>query len=324
MNIVYQSIIVFILLLIIELIYFKIALKTKIYDFPNERSSHNKMTIRGGGVLFYFAVLIYFIFNPNLWEMWMFMGLTIISIISFIDDIKTVKTQVRLVFQVIGFCMILYQVNAFGLEGWKTIVIIFVYVCILNVYNFMDGINGMTGIYSLVTLVTMLYINENVLRFIHPNLIIYVILADIIFIFFNARKNAVCFAGDVGSICMGCIIIFIISRLIIMSEGQFSYMVLLIVYGADGGFTVVRRLFLKKNIFHPHRSQIFQLLSNEGGIPQVAVASIYSAIQLLINVGYFYVSYKYLYLAILSILLTTAHLLIYRYFDKKYEGKLIK
>ena len=321
MNIIYQSILVFIILLIIELVYFKIALKAKIYDLPNERSSHDKKTIRGGGVLFYFAVLIYYIFNPNLWELWMFMGLTIIATISFIDDIKPVNTNIRLVFQVIGFSMILYQVNAFGLEGWKTIVIIFVYVCILNVYNFMDGINGMTGIYSLITLCTMLYVNENVLRFIHPSLIIFVMMADVVFIFFNARKNAFCFAGDVGSICMGCIIIFLISRLIIMSHGQFSYMVFLVVYGADGGFTVVRRLFLKKNIFQPHRSQIFQLLSNEGGIPQVAVAGIYSALQLLINVGYFY---EYLYVAVLSVLLSAAHLVIYRYFDKKYAGKLIK
>lgn len=316
--------IVFILLVIIELGYFFIAKKAKIYDLPNERSSHDRITIRGGGVLFYIAVLIYYIMFPNLWEMWMFLGLTIVSIISFADDIKPVNTKIRLLFQAIGFVMILYQLNAFELEGWKTLVIMFVCICILNVYNFMDGINGMTGIYSLITLCTMLYINEKVMWFVQSSLIVYVIIADLIFTFFNARKNAVCFAGDSGAICMGCIIIYLMARMIIMSQGQFSYIVLLVVYGADGGFTVVRRLFLKRNIFHPHRSQIFQLLSNEGGIPQVVVASIYSALQLLINIAYFYVSYKYLYVAVLSVLLAAAHIWLYCYFDKKFEGQLIK
>lgn len=296
----------------------------KIYDLPNCRSSHSDMTIRGGGVVFYFAVLLYFILIPGMWELWLFLGLTIIAAVSFCDDIKPIDTKIRLVFQLVGFAFILYQLNVFGIDGWKTLLIIFVCICILNVYNFMDGINGMTGIYSLVTLCTLLYINEKVIWFVYTNFIVYVIFADLIFIFFNFRKKARCFAGDVGSICMGCIVIYLIARLIIMSPGQFSYMVFLVVYGADGGFTVVRRLFLRKNIFHPHRSQIFQLLSNEGHIPQIAVASIYSALQLVINIGFFHVTHKYLYMIVLAVLLAAAHLGIYHYFDRKYPGKLIK
>ena len=315
---------VFISLIIIELLYFWIAKKTKIYDLPNERSSHRKLTIRGGGLIFYFAVLIFFLVYRETQGLWMFAGLTLMFIISFRDDIKPVDTKIRLAFQSVGFVLLLYELNAFNLEGWKTIVIIFVLICVLNVYNFMDGINGMIGIYSLVTLCTLLFVNEKIVQFVNSDLIVYVILADIVFIFFNCRRNAVCFAGDVGSICMGCIIIYLIARLIIMSPSQFSYMVLLVVYGADGGFTVVRRLFLRHNIFHPHRSQIFQLLSNEGKIPQVAVSGIYAAMQLLINIGYFYVSYKYLYMIVIAVILSVAHLIIYNYFCNKFPGQIIK
>lgn len=324
MNVVLQNCVIFILLLIIEIGYFWVAKKLKIYDLPNCRSSHSDMTIRGGGMIFYFAVLLYFILTPGMWELWLFLGITIVSVVSFCDDIKPIDTKIRLLFQIIGFAMILYQLNVFNIDGWKTLIIIFVCICILNVYNFMDGVNGMTGIYSLVTLCTLLYINEKVIWFVYTNFIVYVIFADLIFLFFNFRKKAVCFAGDVGSICMGCIIIYLIARLIIMSPGQFSYMVFLIVYGADGGFTVIRRLFLRKNIFHPHRSQIFQLLSNEGRIPQVMVSSIYAALQLTINIGFFHVTHRYLYMIVIAVILTAAHISIYLHFDRKFPDKLIK
>ena len=43
------------------LLYFKIADKYNIIDQPNERSSHNYGTVRGGGVIFWLAGVIYFI-----------------------------------------------------------------------------------------------------------------------------------------------------------------------------------------------------------------------------------------------------------------------
>lgn len=324
MNPVIQYIIVFILLIITEITYFKIARKAKIYDLPNERSSHRNMTIRGGGIIFYVAILIYFIMNPRLWDASFFVGITIISLVSFIDDVHPLKANLRFIIQIIGFALILFQLNVFSIEGWKMIVVVFVCVCILNVYNFMDGINGMTGIYSLVTLLTLLYINEKMFVFVESSLIICVILADVVFLFFNFRNKAVCFAGDVGSICMGCVIIYLIARVIIMSPGDFSYMVLLVVYGGDGGFTVIRRLCLGKNIFHPHRSQIFQLLSNEGHVPQVVVSGLYAAIQLIINILYFHVTCKYAYMISLGTLFVMAHIFIYLYFNKKYPNKLLK
>ena len=40
------------ILLVLELIYFRIADKFNIIDKPNERSSHSTPVIRGGGVIF--------------------------------------------------------------------------------------------------------------------------------------------------------------------------------------------------------------------------------------------------------------------------------
>jgi UDP-GlcNAc:undecaprenyl-phosphate GlcNAc-1-phosphate transferase len=48
----------FFLLFAIELLYFKIADKYNIIDHPNHRSSHTKVTIRGGGIIFSIALLL--------------------------------------------------------------------------------------------------------------------------------------------------------------------------------------------------------------------------------------------------------------------------
>lgn len=50
-------------LFIAMLFYIKIADKFNIVDKPNERSSHNYITIRGGGIIFWIAGVIYFVAN---------------------------------------------------------------------------------------------------------------------------------------------------------------------------------------------------------------------------------------------------------------------
>ena len=44
--------IIFVILLVLELVYFKIADKFNIIDKPNERSSHSTIVLRGGGIIF--------------------------------------------------------------------------------------------------------------------------------------------------------------------------------------------------------------------------------------------------------------------------------
>jgi UDP-N-acetylmuramyl pentapeptide phosphotransferase/UDP-N-acetylglucosamine-1-phosphate transferase len=56
-------ILVFIGLFFLELLYFKVANYFNIIDKPNERSSHSSITLRGGGIIFYFGALIYFIYS---------------------------------------------------------------------------------------------------------------------------------------------------------------------------------------------------------------------------------------------------------------------
>ena len=71
---------VFVVLIFTMLIYFKVADRYNIVDEPNHRSSHFKRTIRGGGIIFPVAVIIWFAL-VNFKYPFVFMGFIIISII---------------------------------------------------------------------------------------------------------------------------------------------------------------------------------------------------------------------------------------------------
>lgn len=309
---------VFLFLLSVELGYYRLAKRKNILDMPNERSSHHEGTVRGGGIVFYAACLVFFLSHHFMWP-WFMIGMTMIAGISILDDIRSVKPNIRLLVQAAGVFLVLFQFSVFDLVGWKSFIAVFSAVCILNVYNFMDGINGMTGLYTLVTLLTLSFVNLFVVEFIPQDIITYVLLADIVFLGFNFRRHALCFAGDVGAVGLGVIIVYLFGRLLQYSGAEISYMTFLVVYGTDAGFSVIRRLWLKQNIFHPHRVFIFHLLANECKIPQLLVATIYAALQLVINIGYLMFPFnKYIYMVAWIVVLVSVHIAIYRYCDKHY------
>ncbi|MFR2070559.1 MAG: MraY family glycosyltransferase [Bacteroides nordii] len=287
--------IVLVLLFLAELFYFRIADECNIIDKPNERSSHTRITLRGGGIIFYFGVLAYFLTNHFEYP-WFMLALTLITLISFIDDIRSTSQVLRLVFHFSAMALMFYQWGLFSLPWWTILVALIICTGIINAYNFMDGINGITGGYSLVVLVALAYINKEIVSFVEQDLILTMICAVLVFNFFNFRKRAKCFAGDVGSVSIAFIILFLIGKLIIGTE-DFSWIILLVVYGVDSVLTIIHRLMLHENIGLPHRKHLYQIMANELKVPHVVVSSIYMLVQALIIVGYFYFqSYSYWYL----------------------------
>ena len=79
---------ILVLLFLAELFYFRIADKCNIIDKPNERSSHTRITLRGGGIIFFFGALAYFLTNQFEYP-WFMLALTLITFISFVDDIRS-------------------------------------------------------------------------------------------------------------------------------------------------------------------------------------------------------------------------------------------
>lgn len=305
--------IVLVLLFVAELFYFKIADKCNIIDKPNERSSHTKVTLRGGGIIFYFGVLAYFLTNH--WEYpWFMLALTLITFISFVDDIRSTSQGVRLVFHFSAMALMFWQWGLFSLSWWWIVVALIVCTGIINAYNFMDGINGITGGYSLVVLAALAYINARIVPFVEQALICTVLCSVLVFCFFNFRKKARCFAGDVGSVGIAFVVLFLIGKLII-ATGDFSWIVLLAVYGVDSVLTIIHRLMLHENIGLPHRKHMYQLMANELKMPHVIVSLIYMLVQaVVIAGGICFKEYGYGYLAGVVLALS----IIYVLFMKRY------
>ena len=304
---------ILVLLFLAELFYFYIADKYNIIDKPNERSSHTQITLRGGGIIFYLGVLVYFLISQFEYP-WFMLALTLVTVISFVDDIRSISQGLRLVFHFTAMGLMFYQWELFTLPWWTVVVALIACTGIINAYNFMDGINGITGGYSLVVLGALAFINHRVVSFVEPGLIYTMLCAVLVFNFFNFRKRAKCFAGDVGSVSIAFIILFLIGKLIIDTE-DFSWIVLLAVYGADSVLTIVHRLMLHENIGLPHRKHLYQIMANELKIPHVAVSLTYMLVQAIVVAGYLVLrEYGYVYLAGSILLLSILYLLFMKRF----------
>ena len=282
-------IILIIILISTSYLYLKLAIKYKIIDKPNERSSHKKITVRGGGIIFTVAIILFYLLNDFQYSYFV-LGVLIISIISFLDDILTLSSKIRFPFQFLSVFLILYQID-FPFHPLYIYTIAFVFgIGMINMFNFMDGINGITGLYSLATLSGLYLINyhENI---INSDLIIYTVISLIIFGFYNFRKKALFFAGDIGSITIGMLIFFIVLYFTYLLEAPLILLTI-IVYGGDAGYTLIyRKLFTKESIFEPHRHHIYQKLVHVKKISHLKVSIGYAFLQLLINIVIFK-SYK--------------------------------
>ncbi len=297
----------------LEFVYFKLADQFNIIDKPNERSSHKQITLLGGGIIFYLAVVIYFLMN-GFQYMWFFTGLTLISAISFIDDLKPQSSRLRLAIHLMSMLFLFSQLGVFEMHWTLILLSLIIAIGILNAYNFMDGINGMIGVYTTVVLGSLWYINNFILTFVDERIIYYLLLALVVFNFFNFRKKARCFAGDVGAVSLAFIVVFLLGMLILKS-GNIAWIGLLAVFGVDTILTIIHRLILKENILIAHRKHLFQLLANELKFSHLVVSSVYALVQVLVSVGLiFFENHAYWLLAISILLLS----IVYYAVKKKY------
>ena len=312
-------ILIFILLLIAELIYFRIADKLNIIDKPNERSSHSTIVLRGGGVIFLIGAWVWSAFFGFEYP-WFLAGLTLVAGVSLVDDVHSLPDSVRLVAQFAAAAMAFYQLGIFHWSMWWVVLIaLIVYVGATNVINFMDGINGITAGYSLAVLVPLAIVNMKG-DYVAQSLIISTILALLVFCIFNFRPKgkAKCFAGDVGSIGIAFIMLFLLGN-VIMKTGDITWLVFLLVYGVDGCLTIVHRIMLHENLGEAHRKHAYQIMANELKTGHVKVALFYMAMQLAVSLGFIYlcpntVLFHWLYLTGALAVLVIAYI----WFMKKY------
>lgn len=268
--------------MILMLLYFKVADRFNIIDKPNQRSSHTEITLRGGGIIFWFSALLYFVQNVEN-NYFFFTGITLVSLVSFWDDIQSLSNKIRILIHFIAITLIFYDLGLFSLVPvWGVIIAYILAIGLINAYNFMDGINGITGLYTVVVLGSLLYVNTKIQLFTDGSFIKYGIIASLVFLFFNYRKKAKCFAGDVGSIAIAFWVIYLVLKLI-LNTSSLIWLLFLAVYGVDAICTIVHRLYLKQNIFEAHRLHLYQVLSNEYKIQHRIVSLCYALVQVTIS-----------------------------------------
>jgi UDP-N-acetylmuramyl pentapeptide phosphotransferase/UDP-N-acetylglucosamine-1-phosphate transferase len=308
-----------ILLLIAELVYFNIADHFNIIDKPNERSSHTKVVLRGGGIIFLIGAWIWSAFFGFQYPLFL-AAVTLAAGVSFVDDVHSLPDSVRLVVQFIAMGLMFYQLDMIHASLWWAVILALI-VCVgaTNIYNFMDGINGITAGYSLAVLIPLLLLSLAD-EFVETSFILVTILSVLVFSYFNFRpKNkAKCFAGDVGSVGIAFILLFMIGCLI-MKTRDITWLIFLVVYGVDGCCTIVHRIMLHEHLGEAHRKHAYQIMANELGMSHVAVSLLYMAIQLVISLVMVYLIPKtvvahWFYLIAVIMILVIAYVL----FMKKY------
>lgn len=324
---IWTYVIIAVILLAAELVYFRIADKCNIIDKPNERSSHSTIVLRGGGIIFAISILVWyfwFIINGSGFAVEYLpfvVGLVLICGISFWDDIHSLPDSVRLVVQFVAMALMFWSIGILKWEMWWVIILAFI-ICVgaMNIINFMDGINGITAAYSLAMLVPIALVNGSLLKvngcgFIEPSYLVVAIIGVLVFSIFNFRPKgkAKCFAGDVGSIGIAFIMLFALGKLVIQTQ-DITYFVLLLVYGIDGCLTICHRIMLHENLGQAHRKHVFQLMANELKMSHITVSLIYAGLQLAVSLGFIYlcpntILAHWVYLVAAGLVLAAAYIL---------------
>ena len=314
--------IIFISLFLLALVYLKLADHFNIIDKPNQRSSHTEITIRGGGIVFYLAIVFFFFFSKYEYTPF-FLAVSLISFVSFIDDLVTLGPKVRLVAHFSTAFLLLWQLGLLGSPLWMLVLIPIIIVGFFNLYNFMDGLNGMTGLYSMVVLSGFLLINLNE-QIVNSDIIIYTLLALLVFAFFNFRKKAKWFAGDIGSMSMATLLFFLGATFMIKLEAPIIILII-VIYGIDSSLTIFLRMLRKEKITEAHRHHLYQKFVDVDKWSHLKVSFVYAGIQLLINllIYYFYkANWTIQFLVILMVIVSfsSIYLLLISYY-KKIENK---
>ena len=320
-----EYIIIFVLLLTAELIYFRIADKCNIIDKPNERSSHSTIVLRGGGIIFSLSMIAWAVlmlvqgndFTPYIPFL---VGLLMVAGISFVDDIHSLPDNLRMVVQIGSILLMFWSIGLYGAFGswvWTVVaILVALFFCVgaTNIINFMDGINGITAAYGFAMLLPIALLNHN-MGFIDESYLIVAIIGLIVFSLFNFRPRgkAKCFAGDVGSIGIAFIILFALGKLMLATQ-DVTYIIFFLVYGIDGSMTIFHRIMLHENLGQAHRKHAYQLMANELKMSHVTVSLIYMGLQLAVSLGFIYlipntIVAHWIYLVAAGLVLTIAYVL---------------
>lgn len=251
--------------------------KKHILAIPNQRSNHKKPVPVGGGLAIISAILLgiaLYTYQHGLCFSLIYLAISIIicSIVSIIDDVKTISVPIRLLTQTISVYLILLSVPMYNrplIITFAPLIIEKILIAItllgfINIYNFMDGIDGLTAsqtIYIATTILLFSIIDPQIDISI-SYLCLSVVGACFGFLVYNWQPAKI-FMGDVGSVTLGLICGWLLLNLAI--HGYIAAAIIIPgYYLADGITTILKRLIQKKKIWQAHSEHCYQLAVRKG------------------------------------------------------------
>lgn len=246
--------------------------RRSILDMPNQRSSHQQPTPRGGGIAVMAVIAICWsvpALNSPIAAA-LLVGALLLAIVSWIDDLKTVEIIVRLSAQFAAVILGLFFLDNEGylLQGlapkWlDRVLAALVWVWFINLFNFMDGIDGIASIETMIISfgLTILSITSPSIA---PEPWLSLSILGVATGFLKSNwPPAKLFLGDVGSIPLG----YILGGLLLLVAMRGAWQVALILplyFLLDSTITLCRRLLRLEPIWRAHKEHFYQQAVSAG------------------------------------------------------------
>ncbi|WP_143539243.1 MraY family glycosyltransferase [Rothia nasimurium] len=261
-------------------------------DIPTARSSHSSPVFRGMGLATALAAIAgYFlalvdgqIFTDRSIAVFVLFGMVTSGLLGWLEDYRGVSIIVRASAQLaIGLIVTIGMTLMLGTSVFWIPLGAFAVTAYINVVNFMDGINGISGLHGLVVGGAYAYagwVNQM------PWLLAggaSVTAAYLAFLPWNVRTGKNVFLGDAGSYFLG-------GAIACMAVGAFlsgvyvEYILApLLVYLADTGSTLFRRISQGEQWYKPHRTHTYQRLT-DAGMSHLGAAGVVTLTTVLVTV----------------------------------------
>ena len=308
--------------------------KNSILDHPSSRSNHKKSMPKGGGIIIIPAIIIsisiYFFIEGSINTKWIVFLLSIffLFLVSLIDDIKSLPAMLRLIIH--SLCVIIsvycmkddivsflnnmdiiakFNVSESLLFYLLASFIIFSWLWLINLFNFMDGMDGLTALQMIFLALTINFISlinylDNDFQFLS------LVIISVFLAFFRHNKpQAKIFLGDSGSIPSGYIAGFVLAESLFKQGPFFSILIILLYFILDSTITLIIRSIKYNNLFSAHSDHFYQKMIRKGYSHQYVLRKVFFLLIFLILMSL--ISLKYHFISFSLALITTVFTLIY-------------
>ena len=238
-----------------------------VLDIPNDRSSHDTPTPRGGGIAIVVVTIAgALILDVKMWPL--LVAAAVIAIMSWIDDMKHLSAAIRFPIQILSACAVVYVYGPTR-PAFAAIAVFWI-VGVTNAFNFMDGIDGIAGTQAVIAGVAWYALTRNPIALL-------IAASSLGFLFYNWPRASI-FMGDVGSAFLG----FTFASLPLLEHNgraPIAMALMLFPFLADSGITLVHRAVRLQPIWKAHREHLYQRLVIAGWSHR-GVTLLYGAIAL--------------------------------------------